>query len=121
MKILLKILVAPFALALFLLAALLVFLFDICAVLLTIASVILTVLGVALFFTPTPIGGIVFLFLAFLLSPYGLQAAAGSLLWALTEANPLCTGFWQVKQPRAILARSRGGLNGPPLSQGKEE
>ena len=65
------------------LAALLVFLFEICAVLLTIASVILAVLGVALFFTPTPIGGIVFLFLAFLLSPYGLQAAAGSLLWAL--------------------------------------
>ena len=59
MKILLKILVAPFALALSLLAALLVFLFDICAVLLTIASVILVVLGVALFFTPTPIGGIV--------------------------------------------------------------
>ena len=87
MKILLKILVAPFALALSLLAALLaallVFLFDICAVLLTIASMILAVLGVALFFTPTPIGGIVFLFLAFLLSPYGLQAAAGSLLWAL--------------------------------------
>ena len=45
MKILLKILVAPFALALSLLAALLVFLFDICAVLLTIASVILVVLG----------------------------------------------------------------------------
>ena len=62
-------LVAPFALALSLLVALLVFLFDICAVLLTIASMILTVLGVALFFTPTPIGGIVFLFLVFLLSP----------------------------------------------------
>ena len=120
MKILLKILVAPFALALSLLAALLVFLFDICAVLLTIASVILVVLGVALFFTPTPIGGIVFLFLAFLLSPYGLQAAAGSFFGRWTEANPLCTGFWQVKQPRAILARSRGGLNGPPLSYGKE-
>ena len=54
MKILLKILVAPFALVLSLLTALLVFLFDICAVLLTIASVILAVLGVALFFTPTP-------------------------------------------------------------------
>ena len=38
MKILLKILVAPFALALSLLAALLVFLFDICAVLLTVAE-----------------------------------------------------------------------------------
>ena len=87
MKILLKILVAPFALGLSLLAALLVFLFDICAVLLTIASVILAVLGVALFFTPTPIGAIVFLFLAFLLSPYGLQAAAGSLLWALDEGK----------------------------------
>ena len=83
MKILLKILVAPFALALSLLAALLVFLLDICAFLLTIASVILAVLGIALFFTPTPIGGIVFLFLAFLLSPYGLQAVACSLLWAL--------------------------------------
>ena len=46
MKILLKILVAPFALALSLLAALLVFLFDICAFLLTIASVILAVLGI---------------------------------------------------------------------------
>ena len=66
MEILLKILVAPFALALSLLAALLVFLFDICAVLLMIASMILAVLGVALFFTPTPIGGIVFLFLALL-------------------------------------------------------
>ena len=45
MKMLLKILVAPFALALSLLAALLVFLFDICAVLLTIASVILVGAG----------------------------------------------------------------------------
>ena len=83
MKILMKILVAPFALALSLLTALLVFLFDICAFLLTIVSVILAVLGITLFFTPTPIGGIVFLFLAFLLSPYGLQAAADSLLWTL--------------------------------------
>ena len=65
MKILLKILVSPFALAMSLLAALLVFLFDICTILLTIASVLLVVLGVALFFTPTPIGGFVFLFLAF--------------------------------------------------------
>ena len=79
MKILLKILVAPFALALSLLAALLVFLFDICAFLLTIASVILAVLSIALFFTPTPIGGIVFLFLAFLL----LWAASGGWFSAL--------------------------------------
>ena len=50
MKILLKVLVAPFVLALSLLAVLVVFLFDICAFLLTIASVILAVLGIALFF-----------------------------------------------------------------------
>lgn len=41
------------------------------------------------------------------------------------QAFDLCEllgrGFWQVKQPRAILARSRGGRNGPPLSHGKEE
>ena len=37
-----------------------------------------------------------------------------------TEANPLCTGFWQVKQPRAILARSRGGLDGPPFFHRRE-
>ena len=104
MKILLKILVAPFALALSLLAALLVFLFDICAFLLTIASVILAVLGIALFFTPTPIGGIV------------LVLCFGR--W--TEANPLCIGFWQVKQPRAMLARSRGGLDGPPFFHRRE-
>ena len=48
-----------------------------------IINLILAVLGIALLFTPMPIGGIVFLFLAFLLSPYGLQAAAGSLLWSL--------------------------------------
>ena len=105
MKILLKILVAPFALALSLLAALLVFLFDICAVLLTIASVILAVLGVALFFTPTPIGGIVFLFLAFLLSPYGLQAAAGSLLWALDGGKSAVYRF--------LASQAASGHTGP--------
>ena len=82
MKILLKILVAPFALALSLLAALLVFLFDICAVLLTVVSVILAVLGIALFFTPTPIGGIVFLLLA--------------LLWKSVLSNEHRRKFWNV-------------------------
>ncbi|WP_239478117.1 CD1845 family protein [Megasphaera stantonii] len=49
----------------------------------TIASVIVAVLGIGLFFTPTPLGGFVFLFLAFLFSPYGLQAVAGSLIEVL--------------------------------------
>lgn len=75
---LLKILGAPVVLALSLLTALLVFLFDICAFLLTIASMILAVLGIVLFFTPTPFNGILFLFLAFLLSTYVLQAMSVS-------------------------------------------
>lgn len=83
MKILLKLLVLPVALILSVLTALFMFLFDICAFLLTIASVILATLGIALFFVPSPLGGVVFLFLAFLLSPYGLQVVAGSLLWVL--------------------------------------
>ena len=82
MKILLKILLTPFALALSLLAALLVFLFDICAVLLTVVSVILAVLGIALLFTPMPIGGIVFLLLA--------------LLWKSVLSNEHRRKFWNV-------------------------
>ena len=82
MKRLLKILLTPFALALSLLAALLVFLFDICAVLLTVVSVILAVLGIALLFTPMPIGGIVFLLLA--------------LLWKSVLSNEHRRKFWNV-------------------------
>ena len=55
--------------------------------------------------------------LKILVAPFAL---ALSLLWHWTEANPLCIGFWQVKQLRAMMARSRGGLNGPPFSHGKE-
>ena len=64
------------------LAALLVFLFDICAVLLTVVSVILAVLGIALLFTPMPIGGIVFLLLA--------------LLWKSVLSNEHRRKFWNV-------------------------
>lgn len=91
MKMILKVIAAPFALVLALLTALFWFLFDLCAFILTIASVIIAVLGIALFFVPTPLGGFVFLFLAFLLSPYGLQAIACSLIGALDSGkSALC-------------------------------
>ena len=67
MRLLLKLFAAPVMLALTILAAMLMFLFDICSFLLTVASVITALLGVGLFFTPTPHGGFIFLFLAFLL------------------------------------------------------
>ena len=119
MKILLKILVAPFALALSLLAALLVFLFDICAFLLTIASVIVAVLGIALFFTP-PSAGLYFCSSPSSFRRMGCKRRLVLCFGRWTEANPLCIGFWQVKQPRAMLARSRGGLDGPPFFHRRE-
>lgn len=94
MKMILKVIDNPFALALALLSALCWFLFDLCAFLLTIALVIAAILGIGLFFMPTPLGGAVFLFLAFLLSLYGLQVAAGALIWVLDGGNSaLCTFF----------------------------
>lgn len=91
MKMIGKVIAAPVALTLALLTALFRFLFDLCAFLLTIASVILAILGAMLFFTPTPAGGFVFLFLAFLLSPYGLQSVAGSLIGVLDSGkSALC-------------------------------
>ena len=83
MRLLLKLFAAPVMLALTIRAAMLMFLFDICSFLLTVASVITALLGIGLFFTPTPHGGFIFPFLAFLLSPYGLQAVAGLLIEAV--------------------------------------
>ena len=83
MRLLLKLFAAPVMLVLTILAAMLMFLFDICSFLLTVASVITALLGIGLFFPPTPHGGFIFLFLAFLLSPYGLQAVAGLLIEAV--------------------------------------
>ena len=83
MRLLLKLFAVPVMLALTILAAMLMFLFDICSFLLTVASVIMALLGIGLFFTPPPHGGFIFLFLAFLLSPYGLQAVFGLLIEAV--------------------------------------
>lgn len=83
MRLLLKLFAAPVMLVLTILAAMLMFLFDICSFLLTAASVITALLSIGLFFTPTPQGGFIFLFLAFLLFPYGLQTVAGLLIEAV--------------------------------------
>lgn len=104
MKILLKILLAPFALALSLLAAMLVFLFDICAFLLTIASVILVVLGIVLFLHRPPSAGLYFCSSPSSFRRMGCKRRLVLCFGLWTEASPLCIGFWQVKQPRAIMA-----------------
>ena len=55
--------------------------------LLTAASIIMALLGVGLFFISYPMGGVVYLGIAFLLSPFGLQAVAGAVITGLNSLN----------------------------------
>ena len=88
MRLIFKIFALPFLLILSLLAAVLMFLFDVAGWLLSLASGILAVIAVSLFVLQhQPIGGVAFLGLAFLLSPYGLPAIAEFLIGLLDELN----------------------------------
>lgn len=83
-----KIFALPFLLVLSLLAAVLMFLFDVAGWFLSLASGILAVIAVGLFVLQhQPVGGVAFLALAFLLSPYGLPAIAEFLIGLLDELN----------------------------------
>ena len=44
-------------------------------------------LDVGLFFISSPVGGVIYLGIAFLLSPYGLQAVAGAAITGLDSLN----------------------------------
>ena len=83
MRPILKLIAAPLILFLTVLVAVLLFLFF----LLTAASVIMALLGVGLFFISYPVGGVIYLVIAFLLSPYGLQAVAGAVITGLDSLN----------------------------------
>lgn len=88
MRLIFKIFALPFLMVLSLLAAVLMFLFDVAGWLLSLASGILAVIAVGLFVLQhQPVGGVAFLVLAFLLSPYGLPAIAEFLIGLLDELN----------------------------------
>ena len=88
MRLIFKIFALPFLLVLSLLAAVLMFLFDVAGWFLSLASGILAVIAVGLFVLQhQPVGGVAFLVLAFLLSPYGLPAIAEFLIGILDELN----------------------------------
>lgn len=88
MRLIFKIFALPFLLVLSLLAAVLMFLFDVAGWFLSLASGILAVIAVGLFVLQhQPVGGVAFLVLAFLLSPYGLPAIAEFLTGLLDELN----------------------------------
>lgn len=86
MRLILKLIAAPLILFLTVLVAVLLFLFSLSSFLLTAASVIMALLGVGLFFISYPVGG-VYLGIAFLLSPFGLQAVAGAVITGLNSLN----------------------------------
>ena len=88
MRLIFKIVALPFLLVLSLLAAVLMFLYDVAGWFLSLASGILAVIAVGLFVLQhQPVGGVAFLVLAFLLSPYGLPAVAEFLIGLLDELN----------------------------------
>jgi len=87
MRIIFKILAAPFIVILTLLWAVLTFLFCWAKMLLTFASGISMLLAIALFLTGQMTGGIVFTVVAFLISPLGIPAIAEWLVVRLGVLN----------------------------------
>ena len=87
MRLLFKLIAAPFVVLLTVLVAVLLFLFSLSSFLLTVASVIMALLGVGLFFISYPVGGVINLGIAFLLSPYGVQAVTGVVITVLDSLN----------------------------------
>ena len=87
MRLILKLIAAPLILFLTVLVAVLLFLFSLSSFLLTAASVIMVLLGVGLFFISYPVGGVIYLGIAFLLSPFGLQAVAGAVITGLKPVS----------------------------------
>ena len=78
--IVLKILAAPFVVALTLLVAIVSFLYCVASALCHIGCVVLTLLALVLFIGSQTLGGVVFLVLAFLVSPFGIPAIADWLM-----------------------------------------
>jgi hypothetical protein len=83
--IVLKILAAPVMVALSLLAAMVTFLF--CVASAVCGCIVLTLLSIILFIGGQTVGGIVFLVLAFLVSPFGVPAIAEWLVDKLHSAK----------------------------------
>ena len=93
MKLILKIIAMPFALALTITTAFFKFLLSVSAIFFGIASLLVFIGSVILFITGEPTGGIAFLVVAFLVSPFGLLAIAGRLVGLMDSAGGALRGF----------------------------
>ena len=86
MRTVMKILAAPAMCLLALIVAVCSFLLRIAGFVCWLASVMVCIGGLVLLFTHQPAGGIAFLIIAFLVSPYGLPALAA---WLVAKMNAL--------------------------------
>lgn len=93
MRIIFKIIAAPFVLALTLIVPFLWFVFCYAAVVLYIVSGIGVLISVILFIMGETLGGGVFLFLAFLLSPFGIPKIAEWITDRLSDLNHSLRNF----------------------------
>ena len=75
-----KILAAPLVVALTLIVAIVSFLYCVASALCHVGCVVLTLLALVLFIGGQMLGGVVFLVLAFLVSPFGIPAIADWLM-----------------------------------------
>ena len=93
MRIIFKILAAPFVVLLTVLWAVLVFLFCWVATILDFVSWIAGLIAIVLFITGEFTGGIVFAVISFLISPLGIPAIAGLLISILEALNDTLKDF----------------------------
>ena len=93
MRIVLKILAAPAMLLLTLAVAFCTFILMMTGIIFWILSGLVFVGAVLLFFSHQPVGGIAFLVIAFLVSPYGLPALAAWIVGKLDGIKYSLRGF----------------------------
>lgn len=87
MKLIGKIIAAPFVVALSILVAVLSFLFEYASIVLKIAVGFCAVVGAVYLFSGTIVNGCIVLFIGFLLSPYGLPAIGEWIIGLLDGIN----------------------------------
>ena len=93
MRIILKILAAPFVVALTILWAVLVFVFCWAETILQFASGIAGLCAIVMLIAKQTTGGIAFAVIAFLISPVGIPAIAGWLINKLDDMNDALKDF----------------------------
>ena len=91
MKTMLKILLAPFILLLYLLVLFLTFILSVSAALLNVAATVLTLLAIAMLILESVPNGIALLIIAWLISPVGIPLFAARLLGWLENLRAY---FW---------------------------